>query len=123
VGQVVAYRVGIRPTMDYQPATRPRLTKAQLIAVVIRTVGYSLAGYLSSRVARQPEHAVSVGLKIGLMVGVVTAVVSACMPFIEWTADHLPEKRMGVLGVVLIVVGFALQSVQYWFALLDVVVH
>jgi hypothetical protein len=57
------------------------------------------------------------------MVGVVTAVVSACIPLIEWTADHLPEKRMGVLGVGLIVIGFALQSVQYWLALLDVSVH
>jgi hypothetical protein len=123
VGQVVAYQFGIRPTLDYQPAARPRLTKRQFIAVVIRTVGYAVAGYLSSLVARQPEHAITVGLKIGLIVGVVTAIVSACMPFIEWTADHLPEKRMGVLGVGLIVIGFALQSVQYWLALLDVSVH
>lgn len=123
VGQVVGYQFGIRPTMDYQPATRPRLTHHQFIAVVIRTIGYAVAGYLSSLAARQPEHAIAIGLKTGLMVGVVTAVVSACIPLIEWTADHLPEKRMGVLGVGLIVIGFALQSVQYWLALLDVSVH
>jgi hypothetical protein len=44
----------------------------------------------------------------------------ASAPFIEWTADHMPERRMGVLGVVLILVGFTLQSAQYWVVLLDV---
>ena len=61
-----------------------------------------------------------VGLKAGLVIGVVTAIASACTPFVEWIADHVPEKRMGVFGVGLILVGFALQSVQYWVALLDV---
>ena len=45
VGQVVAYRLGIRPTLDYQPATRPRVTMRQFLAAVNRTVGYSAAGY------------------------------------------------------------------------------
>ena len=75
LGQIVAYRIGIRPTMDYQPAIRPRITKRQFWAVVNRTVGYAAAGYLSSLVARQPEHAVAIGLKTGLVFGVVTAIV------------------------------------------------
>jgi hypothetical protein len=45
---------------------------------------------------------------------------SSCVPFIEWKADHVPAKRMGVFGVGLLLVGFALQSLQYWAALLDV---
>ena len=120
IGQVVFYRAGMRPTIDYQPATRPRLTRHQLLAVVNRTVGYALAGYVSALAARQHATALSVGLTAGLVMGVVTAIVSACVPFIEWIADHLPEKRMGVFGVGLILVGFALQSLQYWAALLDV---
>jgi len=51
---------------------------------------------------------------------VVTAIAGSCTPFVEWIADRIPEKRMGVLGVGLILIGFALQSVQYWLALLDV---
>jgi len=54
------------------------------------------------------------------MTGVVTVIVGACTPFIEWGADHVPEKRMGVFGIALILVGFALQSVQYWVTLLNV---
>jgi hypothetical protein len=118
VGQVVAYRAGIRPTMDYLPAARPRLTKNQLIGVAIRTVGYAVAGYFSGLMAGPRVNALWVGVKLGLAIGVVSAIVSACMPFIEWSADRVPEKRMGVFGVGLILIGFALQSVQYWVALL-----
>jgi len=120
LGQVVAYRVGIRPTLDYQPAARPRLTKHQLLAALNRTVGYAFAGYISALIAHQRATAMSFGLKAGLVIGVVTAVSNACTSFIEWLADHVPEKRMGVFGVGLILAGFALQSVHYWMVLLDV---
>ncbi len=120
LGQVLAYRAGIRPTIDYQPAKRPRLTKHQLLAAVNRTVGYAITGYLSALVAHERANALGVGLKAGLVIGVVTAIAGSCTPFVEWSADHLPEKRMGVFGVGLILIGFALQSFQYWVALLDV---
>jgi hypothetical protein len=119
-GQAIAYRIGIRPTAEYKPATRPRLTRFLLLAAANRTVGYAVTGYVSSLVAQQWEHAIAVGLKTGLAIGVVTAIVGPLTPFIEWTADHLPERRMGVFGICLIVIGFALQSAQYWAALLDV---
>jgi hypothetical protein len=41
-------------------------------------------------------------------------------PYIEYYADKLPQRTLGVLGIALILCGFALQSVQYWVALLDV---
>ena len=120
VGQAIAYRFGVSPTTDYKPATRPRLTKFQLLTAVNRTVGYAFTGYISSLVAGQPEHAMAVGLRVGLLMGVVTTIGGSCTPFIEWFADHVPAKRMGVFGIGLILCGFALQSVQYWVALLDV---
>jgi hypothetical protein len=120
VGQVFAYRVGIRPTIDYKPAARPRLTRSQLFGALNRTVGYFVAGYISALAAGQRANALNLGVKVGLMTGLITVIVGACTPFIEWGADHVPEKRMGVFGIGLILVGFALQSVQYWIALLDV---
>lgn len=120
VGQAIAYRAGIRPTADYRPATRPRLTRFQFLAAVNRTVGYAATGYISALAAHERANALSVGVKAGLAIGVVTVVAGSCTPFVEWTADHVPAKRMGVFGVGLILTGFALQSVQYWAALLDV---
>ena len=122
-GQVIAYRLGIRPTMEYKPANRPRLSRLLLLAAANRTAGYMASGYVSSLVAHEREHAVAVGLKAGLAIGVVTAIVGTCTPFIEWMADHVPERRMGVFGIGLLLIGFTLQSVQYWVALLDVTVR
>jgi hypothetical protein len=122
VGQAVAYRIGIRPTVGYHPAARPRITRFQLLAALNRAVGYAVTGYVSSLVANEDAHAIAVGLETGLAIGIVTAIAGSCTPFVEWTADHVPEKRMGVFGVGLILTGFSLQSVQYWATLLDVIV-
>jgi hypothetical protein len=123
VSQAIAYRFGIRPTIASKSAVRPRLTALQFWAAVNRTVGYAIAGYLCSLLAQHREQAFAVVLRAGLTIGVVTVVVGAVTPFVEWTADHLPEKRMGVLGVGLIFVGFTLQSAQYWAVVLDVTVR
>jgi hypothetical protein len=122
-GQAVMYRFGLRPTMHYKPANRPRLTRIQLFGAANRTVGYAISGYLSSVIAQQREHALAVGLKTGLAIGIVTAIAGSCTPFVEWMADRVPERRMGVFGIGLILIGFTLQSVQYWMALLDVAVR
>ena len=119
LGQMVAYRAGIRPSLDYAPATRPGITRLQLLAAVNRTVGYAVSGYISALVGNEGSKALGFGLEAGLLMGLVTAVVSACMPIIEWTAEHMPAKRMGVIGVGLIVAGFILQSVQYCVTLVE----
>ena len=118
-GQALAYRAGIRPDMDYEPVARPRLTRRQLLAAVIRTVGYGAAAYISAIISPHRADAPGIAVKFSLVIGLVTGISSSCMSFVEWIADRLPEKRMGVVGVALIVTGFALQSVQYWLALID----
>ena len=122
-GQIVAYMFGIRPSMDYAPAARPGMSKHQILAAVNRTAGYGIAGYVSALIGRQQWPAWKFGLAAGLIVGAVTAFMNFCMPIIEWTADRMPEKRMGVVGVGLILIGFALQSVQYWVTLFGVSVR
>jgi len=119
LGQVIAYQRGVRPSLDYAPSTRPHMSRHQMLAVITRTAGYSIAGYFSAFVGGQRTRALHLGLEVGLLVGVVTAVASVCMPVVEWTADHMPERRMGVFGVVCILIGFTLQSVQYWAVLLE----
>src|SRR5260370_14046971 len=96
IGQTIAYQFGIRPTLDYKPASRPHVKRSQLLAAANRTIGYMVTGYLSSLVAQQKEHAIAVGLKAGLAIGLVTPIAGAFTPFGEWTADALPEERMAV---------------------------
>jgi Na+/H+ antiporter NhaA len=96
------------------------MTKLLFFAVVNRTVGYSIAGYISALMAHQHARALALGLGAGLVVGVATGIATFCFPYVEWAAENVPAKRMGVIGVALIVIGFALQSVQYWVTLIGV---
>jgi len=120
LSQIAAYAIGIRPSMHYAPSTHARFSFVQLFLVLNRTAGYGLLGWACARVVHRPELALWFGLRVGLVVGVVTLLLSSFSPMIEWGADHVPERWMGVLGIVLIFCGFTLQSVQYWVALLDV---
>jgi len=120
IGQVFAYSRGMRPAVDYEAARRPRLTPRQFWGTVVRTVGYIAAALICSTLVRHIEHPWAFALRVGLVTGLVTGVGIMINPFIEYYADNLPERRLGVFGIGLILCGFALQSIQYWVALLDI---
>lgn len=120
IGQIVAYSRGMRPSIDYVAARRPRLTRSRFWGTVIRTVGYIASALICSIFIQHVEHAWAFAIRIGLVTGMVTGVGATVNPFIEYYADNLPERRLGAFGIGLILCGFALQSVQYWLALFDV---
>jgi hypothetical protein len=120
IGQIFAYRRGMRPALDYVAARRPRLTRRQFWGTVVRTVGYIATALICSAFVHHVEHAWSFAIRVGLVTGVVTGVGATVNPYIEYYADSLPERRLGVFGLGLILCGFALQSLQYWLALFDV---
>jgi hypothetical protein len=119
-GQVIAYSRGMRPGLDYAAVRRHRLTRRQIEGAIIRTAGYIATALLCSAVVRHVEHPWLFALRVGLVTGVVTAVGTMVNPYIEYYADNLPERRLGVFGIWLVLCGFALQSLQYWLAILDV---
>lgn len=86
----------------------------------MRTGGYIALALVCSAWVRHVDHAWSFALRVGLVTGLVTALGTMMNPYIEYYADNLPERRLGVFGIVLVLCGFALQSVQYWLAILDV---
>jgi hypothetical protein len=123
VAQIAAYSMGIRPSMSYAPGRHLRISRIQILTVLNRTVGYGVLAWACVRLVHQPEKALGFGIAVGLVVGVATFLSTALGPMIEWGADHMPQRRMGVFGVVLMFLGFSLQSVQYWIGLLDVPLH
>jgi hypothetical protein len=120
VGQVFAYSRGMRPAMEYAASRRPRLTRRQFWGTVVRTIGYIATALICSAFIHHVDHPWSFALRVGLVTGVVTGVGVAVIPYIEYYADNLPERWLGVFGIGLILCGFALQSLQYWLALFDV---
>jgi hypothetical protein len=123
LGQVFAYAQGIRPSMDLGDSYRPRLSRRQLLAAVIRTVGYIATALICSALVQHLDHPWILALRVGIVTGIVTAVGNALAPFIEYLSDHLPERGMGAFGIGLIFIGFTLQSFQYWLVVWDVPVR
>lgn len=119
-GQVLAYARGMRPALDYAASRRPRLSRRQFWGTVIRAVGYMATALACSAFIHHLEHPWFFAIRVGLVTGIVTGVGVTVNPYIEYYADNLPERRLGVFGIGLILCGFALQSLQYWLALFDV---
>jgi len=120
VGQLLAYSRGMRPAIDYVASRRPRLTRRQFWGTVVRTIGYIATALICSALVHHVDHAWPFAIRVGLVTGIVTGVGTTVNPYIEYYADNLPERRLGVFGIGLILCGFALQSFQYWLVLLDV---
>jgi hypothetical protein len=120
VGQMFAYSRGMRPALDYAATRKPRLTRRHAWGLVVRTTGYTAAALLCSILVQHVDHVWWFALRVGLVTGIVSGCGVAVIPLIEYYADNLPERRLGAFGIVLIFCGFALQSFQYWLALLDV---
>ncbi len=120
IGQVLAYSRGMRPAAEYSASRRPRLTRRQFWGTVVRTLGYMATALVCSAFIHHLDHPWLFAIRVGLVVGIVTGVGQTFAPYIEYYADNLPERRMGVFGIGLILCGFALQSLQYWLTLFDV---
>jgi hypothetical protein len=118
-GQVIAYSRGMRPSLDYSTSRRPRFTRRQFWGTIARTVGYTGTALICSVVVRHIDHPWFFAIRLGLVTGLVTAVGVTVNPFIEYYADNLPERRMGVIGIWILLCGFLLQSFQYWVAIFD----
>src|SRR5260370_42098505 len=113
VGQVIAYSRGIRPGLDYAASRQARLSRRQLWAAVTRTLGYLAAALICSTWVQHIDHPWAFAARLGLVTGVVTAVGAMVNPYIEYYADNLPGRYLGMFGIALLFCGFAVQSVQY----------
>jgi hypothetical protein len=120
IGQLFAYSRGMRPALDYVASRRPRLTRRLLQGTLVRTVGYIATALVCSFFVQHVDHIWRFALRVGLVTGFVTGIGVTINPYIEYYADHLPERWLGVFGIGLILFGFSLQSIQYWLALFDV---
>jgi len=118
IGQIVAYRMGMTPTLGLDTHRRWR---KHLLGVVNRTIGYALAGLVSAAAAQNHSRTVllfSAGM--GVAIGAISALIGLVGPIIERWADRLPIRRLGVFGTLMIFCGFLLESVEHWLVLFGV---
>jgi hypothetical protein len=113
IGLSISYALGFAPTHDYEAKSKPHLSKHKVLASFWRAAVVSVAGMVAGLLPAAETHWVLFGLKLGMAAGTVSAMVSLFSPTIEWWIENLPERRLGVMGVGLILVGMLFQSVQY----------
>jgi len=118
IGLSVLYHFRFAPTQEYKAHGKLSLDRHRLLASTMRGLVIGLAGVFAGWIVTRTFYSIGFGLTIGLTVGVVSAVVSMVSPWVEWRIDHTPERNMGVLGVVLILIGLVLQSSQYLYVFL-----
>jgi MFS family permease len=82
--------------------------------------GYTVTALICSTFIRHLDHPWFFATRVGLVTGLVTGMGMTFNPYIGYYADNLPERRLRVFGIGLLLCGFALQSLQYWLALFDV---
>lgn len=96
----------------YRIYQRPRIERSILQGGLVRGVMIGLAGAIGGAITGRSE-AFFHGIQIGLVVGVLNTIVTILSPSVEWWADNLPDRALGGYGAFFLLVGSALQIVQY----------
>ena len=119
LGLVFFYSIGLAPLDDYDGGHMPRVTRHRALATLSRAVAVSVGGLLAGFLTRHDGDWVSLGLRLGVAAGTVSALVGLASPIIEWRIENMPERRLGIAGLIMILIGVVFQSVQYWAVVLD----
>ena len=98
-GQVCAYAFGVRPSMRFTISRGPQLTRALIRSTVLRPPAISLPRSCAARWCTIWSIPGCLRCGLGVVTGLVTGFGMAFSPHVEYYADNLPQRRMGVLGV------------------------
>jgi len=107
----LAYEFGFGTT-TYRAYQRPGLERMLVRGGVVRGVLVGLASVISGAITGRSE-ALLHGIQIGVVVGVLNTAVTILSPMVEFWADNLPDRVLGGYGAFLVLIGSALQTVQY----------
>jgi hypothetical protein len=114
---LVLYKIRLTPVIFYKIDKRPQFDKEKLKLVLVLSIGSTIGGVLAWLITGTPMIELQFALKLGLTVGLSVACAATFSPMIEYWADQLPERQMGVLGIVLFLIGFIIQATPYIFEL------
>jgi hypothetical protein len=81
---------------EYRIYQRPRIERTTVQGSLVRGVLIGLDG-----------------IQIGFVVGVLNTTVTVLSPVVEWWVDNLPDRALGGYGAFLLLIGSAMQTVQY----------
>ena len=107
----ITYDIGFGANL-YRVYRKPRVDREIALAGTVRGILIGIAGVVSGAITRRP-NAFLHGLVIGVVVGASHTALIILSPLVEWWVDNLPERALGSYGAFLVLIGSALQTVQY----------
>ena len=110
IGSLMASKFKYSPDYWYEASTQPQFRPRRLVVGITLGIMVSLMAWLGETVSGV-SNPLPMALRLGLVIGLGTALIATVSPFVEWYADNLPPKRMGYIGVVMFLLGFAIQSI------------
>ncbi|MGO9451384.1 MAG: hypothetical protein ACLQDV_10140 [Candidatus Binataceae bacterium] len=118
---VVAFSfVGPFPA-DVSHWTRPKINSEALVRGAARGLAFGAAAVLSAMLLREPR-AIWFAVWVGIVTGISSALFVILSPSVGWWADNLPTRRLGAYGALLVVIGSAIQALQYVLPLLGITI-
>ena len=107
----ITYDIGFGTNL-YRVYQKPRVDRGMALAGAVRGILIGFAGVLSGAITRQPGAFLH-GMQIGVVVGASHTALIMLSPPVEWWVDNLPDRALGGYGAFLVLIGSALQTVQY----------
>jgi hypothetical protein len=120
LGLLGAYAIGASPAQVHQGGGRAGYTWRRVRATATRALAVGLAGLAAGLVVGESAATLRFAVEIGILIGIVGGILGAMVPLVESRAARLPPRWLGTFGVVLLLLGVLLQSLQYWTTLLNV---
>ena len=121
VALTIAYAASGLAGIDVHGWVAPRVDIAALVKGFSRGLAFGAAAILSAMLLKEPQD-IWFGAWVGLVTGISTSLFIIFSPSVGWWADHLPARRLGADGAMLVVIGSAIQALQYLLPLLGVTI-
>jgi hypothetical protein len=121
---VLVARLLVRSTTDLHPLEMPTFDWRNLPIGLIAGLVIGVFVGFGYWIFFGPDLAIGLGGLIGAILGGIgLGVVVGSAGQVEWWIDHLPIRRMGTFGIVLILGGLAIETFQYFISLFGITVR
>jgi len=107
--------------LDTPEWIRPKIDAMTLIVGSSRGLAYGAAAVLSALLLRETKE-IWFGVWVGIVTGVSSSLLIILTPSVGWWADNLPVRRLGAYGALLVVIGSAIQALQYLLPILGIAI-
>ncbi len=111
IASIILPKFNISPAAIFQNHGRPQLQKKQLIISAVLGGLTLFASLLGFGITGGAQNTLNFALHFAVTFAFTTLLVTTLSPIVEWHADNMPERRMGIIGIALFMLGFVIQAI------------